>query len=52
MAEAVEKIRKCMLAAQVRQKFYADPKRRPLDFFVGDKVFLKIAPMKGIIRFR
>ena len=50
-AEAVEKIKKCMLAAQDRHKFYADPKCRPLEFFVGDKVFLKVAPMKGIIRF-
>ena len=50
-AEVVEKIRKCMLVAQDRQKFYADPKRRPLEFSVGDKVFLKVAPMKGIMRF-
>ena len=50
-AEAVEKIRKLMLVAQNRQKFYADPKRRPLEFFVGNKVFLKVAPMKGIMRF-
>ena len=49
--EAVEKIRKRMLAAQDRQKFYADPKRRPLEFSIGDKVFLKVAPMKGIMRF-
>ena len=50
-AEAVEKIRKRMLASQDRQKFYTDPKCRPLDFSVGDKVFLKVAPMKGIMRF-
>ena len=47
-AETVQKIMKHMLAAQDRQKFYADPKRRSLKFFVGDKVFLKIIPMKGI----
>ena len=50
-AEAVEKIRKRMIAAQSRQKFYADPERRPLHFSVGDKVFLKVAPMKGVMRF-
>ena len=49
--EAVEKIRKCILAAQDRKKIYADPKRQPIDFSVGDKVFLKVAPIKGIMRF-
>ncbi|PON58573.1 hypothetical protein PanWU01x14_166040, partial [Parasponia andersonii] len=50
-AEAVEKIRKRMIAAQNRQKFYADPECRPLHFSIGDKVFLKVAPMKGVMRF-
>ena len=40
-----------MLAAQDRQKFYTDPKRQPLEFSVGDKVFLRVATMKGIMRF-
>ena len=40
-----------MLATQDWQEFYADPKCRPLEFSVGDKVFLKVAPMKGIMRF-
>ncbi|KAM6593024.1 hypothetical protein CsatA_000727 [Cannabis sativa] len=40
-----------MLAAQSRQKSYADPKRRDIDFQVGDMVFLRISPMKGIKRF-
>ncbi|PON48363.1 hypothetical protein PanWU01x14_237580 [Parasponia andersonii] len=51
IAEAVEKIRKRLLAVQNRQKRYADPKRREVIFDVGDKVFLKIAPMKRIMRF-
>ncbi|KAL5542263.1 hypothetical protein UlMin_009973 [Ulmus minor] len=34
-----------------RQKSYADKRRRPLEFQVGDSVFLKISPFKGIIRF-
>ena len=50
MAEAVQKIRKCMLTYQSRQKFYVDPKCRPFEFSIGDKVFLKVAPMKGIMR--
>ena len=49
--EAVEKIRKRMLTAQSRQKSYADVRRRKLEFNVGDKVFLKIAPMRGVMRF-
>ena len=49
--EAVEKIRKRMLTAQSRQKSYADTRRRDLKFEVGDKVFLKVAPMKGVMRF-
>ena len=40
-----------MLATQSRQKSYADVRRRKLEFNVGDKVFLKVAPIKGIMRF-
>ena len=49
--EAVKKIRKRMLTTQSRQKSYADTRRRDLEFEVGDKVFLKVAPMKGVMRF-
>ena len=41
-----------MIAAQSRQKSYADAKRRIVEFSVGDQVFLKVSPMKGIMRFR
>ncbi|XP_071704784.1 uncharacterized protein [Rutidosis leptorrhynchoides] len=37
--------------AQLRQKVYADKHRRPLEFVVGDKVFLKVSPWKGIRHF-
>ena len=40
-----------MKTAQSRQNSYADRRRKPLEFFVGDKVFLKVAPMKGVMRF-
>ncbi|XP_073061845.1 uncharacterized protein [Primulina eburnea] len=40
-----------MKTAQTRQKSYADNRRRPLEFEVGDHVFVKIAPLKGIMRF-
>ena len=49
--EAVTLIRQRMLAAQSRQKSYADTKRRDVEFQVGDQVFLKISPMKGVKRF-
>ncbi|KAA0063393.1 pol protein [Cucumis melo var. makuwa] len=49
--EAIQKIRSCMHTAQSRQKSYADVRRRDLEFDVGDKVFLKVAPMKGVLRF-
>ena len=49
--DAIEKIQKRMRAAQSRQKSYADKRRRPLEFNEGDHVFLKIAPMKGVMRF-
>ena len=39
-----------MAAAQSRQKAYADNRRRPLEFEVGDKVFLKVSPKKGVRR--
>ena len=38
-------------AAQDRQKSYADLKRRDEEFNIGDKVLLKVSPMKGVMRF-
>jgi hypothetical protein len=35
-----------MKAAQSCQKSYADRRRRPLEFEVGDYVYLKVTPMK------
>ena len=37
--------------AQSSQKSYADTQRRDLEFQVGDHVFLKISPTRGVIRF-
>ena len=34
-----------------RQKSYTDQRRRDVQFGVGDHVFLKISPMKGVMRF-
>ncbi|GJZ65329.1 hypothetical protein Tco_0622025 [Tanacetum coccineum] len=38
-------------AAHDRQKSYADIKRKPLKFQVGDRVMLKVSPWKGVVRF-
>ncbi|GJU74087.1 putative reverse transcriptase domain, ribonuclease H-like domain, aspartic peptidase domain protein, partial [Tanacetum coccineum] len=50
--EKIFKIRDRMQAARDRQKSYAYKRRRPLEFEVGDKVMLKVAPWKGVMRFR
>ncbi|KAC9683464.1 hypothetical protein E3N88_45398 [Mikania micrantha] len=50
--ERLEQIKSRMKAAQDRQKSYADKRRRPIEFQVGDMVLLKVSPWKGLIRFR
>ena len=45
------KIQEHIRAAQSQQKSYADKRRKPLVFQVGEKVFLKVSPTKGIRRF-
>ena len=35
-----------MTTAQARQKSYADKRRKPIEFEVGDHVYLKVSPMK------
>ncbi|XP_074277984.1 uncharacterized protein LOC141601589 [Silene latifolia] len=39
-----------MKAALDRQKCYADLHRRNIEFVVGDKVLLKVSPMRGVMR--
>ncbi|XP_038701854.1 uncharacterized protein LOC119998580 [Tripterygium wilfordii] len=48
--DGIEKIRKKLIMAQSRQKSYADKRRRPLEFTVGDKEFLKGSPRRCIQR--
>nr|GEV16437.1 putative reverse transcriptase domain-containing protein [Tanacetum cinerariifolium] len=52
MTEMIVQIKNWLLAARSRQKSYADVRRKPLEFEVGDKVMLKVSPWKGVIRFR
>ena len=49
--DTITKIKEKLRAAQDRQNSYADVRRRPLEFSVGDHVFLKVSPLKGSIRF-
>ena len=42
----VELIRKRLLTAQSQHKSYVDTRRRPLEFEVGDHVFLKVMPKR------
>ncbi|GJY64607.1 putative reverse transcriptase domain-containing protein [Tanacetum coccineum] len=44
-------IKQRIQAARDRQKSYANLKRKPMEFQVGDKVMLKVSPWKGVIRF-
>ncbi|XP_071709165.1 uncharacterized protein [Rutidosis leptorrhynchoides] len=50
-AEKVAIEREKLKAARDRQKMYADPHRCSITFNVGDRVYLKVSPWKGVIRF-
>ncbi|GJR08511.1 hypothetical protein Tco_0791163 [Tanacetum coccineum] len=43
-------IKQMIQTARDRQKSYADLKRKPMEFQVGDKVMLKVSPWKGVVR--
>ncbi|GJU41542.1 putative reverse transcriptase domain-containing protein [Tanacetum coccineum] len=49
--EKIVQIKQRIQAAPDRQKNYADVRRKPLEFQVGDQVMLKVSPRKGVIRF-
>ncbi|GJY95206.1 putative reverse transcriptase domain-containing protein [Tanacetum coccineum] len=49
--EKIVQIKSRIQAARDRQKSYADLKRKPMDFQVGDRVMLKVSPWKGVVRF-
>ncbi|GJW57384.1 putative reverse transcriptase domain-containing protein [Tanacetum coccineum] len=44
-------IKERLKMARSRQKSYADKRRKPLEFKVGDRVLLKVSPWKGVVRF-
>ena len=49
--EKIVQIKARLQASRDRQKSYADKRRKPLEFQVGDRVLLKVSPWKGVIRF-
>jgi hypothetical protein len=48
----VRMVRENLRAVQLRQNSYADQRRRELSFEVGDFVYLKVSPMRGLHRFK
>jgi hypothetical protein len=48
----VQMVRESLKVAQIRQKSYADKRRRDLSFGVGDFVYLKVSPTRGTHRFK
>ncbi|WMV42349.1 hypothetical protein MTR67_035734 [Solanum verrucosum] len=49
--EKVKVIQERLKTAQSRQKSYTDVRKRELEFEVDDWVYLKVSPMKGVMRF-
>jgi hypothetical protein len=49
--DKVKVIQANLKIAQSRQKSYADRRRKPLQFQVGDFVYLRVSPTKGVQRF-
>ena len=55
MVEAEEKLKVIqanLRAAQSRQKSYFDKRRKPWKFNVGDHVYLRVSPTRGVQCFR
>ncbi|KAL8154722.1 hypothetical protein AgCh_000179 [Apium graveolens] len=49
--EVVEVIQKRLIAAQDRQRKYADQSRKDMEFEDGNPILLKVSPWKGLTRF-
>nr|GEY22349.1 putative reverse transcriptase domain-containing protein [Tanacetum cinerariifolium] len=49
--EKIFQIKERLKTARSRQKSYADKRRKPLEFKVGDRVLLKVSPWKEVVRF-
>ncbi|GJY90517.1 putative reverse transcriptase domain-containing protein [Tanacetum coccineum] len=51
LSEALYGRKRKLKKRRSRQKSYADKRRKPLEFEVGDRVLLKVSPWKGVVRF-
>ncbi|KAL2251426.1 UNVERIFIED_CONTAM: Transposon Ty3-G Gag-Pol polyprotein, partial [Sesamum indicum] len=51
IVDKIKTVKKCFKAVQDRQKSYVDKHRREMEYKVGEKVFLKVSPWRGILRF-
>nr|GEU32854.1 hypothetical protein [Tanacetum cinerariifolium] len=49
--EKIIQIKQRMQASRDRKKSYANLKRKPMEFQIGDRVMLKVSPWKGVVRF-
>jgi hypothetical protein len=49
--ENIRMVRENLKTTQSRQRSYADTRRRELSFKVGDYVYLKVSPIRGVRRF-
>ncbi|GKA66466.1 putative reverse transcriptase domain-containing protein [Tanacetum coccineum] len=49
--ENIFQIKKRLKTTRSLQKSYADKRRKPLEFQAGDRVLLKVSPLKGVLRF-
>ena len=50
-SERVNLIRQRLLTTQSQQKSYANRRRQPLEFKVGDHAFLKVMPNREVVRY-
>nr|GFB06824.1 putative reverse transcriptase domain-containing protein [Tanacetum cinerariifolium] len=50
--DKIVQIKERLKVARDHQKRYADKRRKPLEFSVGDKVLLKVSPRKGVVLMR
>ncbi|GJU31637.1 putative reverse transcriptase domain-containing protein [Tanacetum coccineum] len=49
--EKIVQIRQRLQVTRDQKRSYANVRRKPLEFHVGDRVMLKVSPQKGVIRF-
>ncbi|GJU07397.1 hypothetical protein Tco_1123827 [Tanacetum coccineum] len=47
--EKIVLIKERLKTARSRQKIYANKRRKPFEFKVGDRVLLKVSPWKGVV---